>query len=169
MKMFETKDDFTTSLRRALDEIDPEWETYDGLIVPGSHTPTQVEEKIEAIREFRENGKPALLICFGYQLGAIEYARNVKGIKDATSEEFGEGTFVVKKRDKLKVGLHNGESWWSNYEVAIEWSPPQNFYAIPFHPEYQSTPKRPAPLLLHFLQNFNGRYLAKDALWHLKT
>ena len=42
------------------------------------------------------------------------------GIKNATSEEFGQGVFVVKKRPELKVGLHDGESWWSNYEVIEE-------------------------------------------------
>ena len=35
----------------------------------------------------------------------IEYARNVLGIKDATSEEFGQGTFIVKKLPQLKVGI----------------------------------------------------------------
>lgn len=158
MIIFENKQDFTTTLRKALSEIDKHWEKYDGLIVPGSHEPVQVEEKIEAIKKFRENGKPALLICFGYQLGAIEYARNVLGIKDATSEEFGEGTFVVKKRSKLKVGEHDGETYWSNYEVVIDWPIPTNFYATPFHPEYQSSKSKPSPLLLHFLQNFNNNW-----------
>jgi len=144
--------DFTTSVKKALSEIDPNWIKYDGLIVAGTHTPHNVEEMIDAIQIARENEIPTLLICFGYQLGAIEWARNVKGIKDATSEEFGkEGTFVVVKRDELKVGLHSGETWWSNYKVDIDWDIPKNFIAVGFHPEYQSSKFSPHPLLKQFL------------------
>jgi CTP synthase (UTP-ammonia lyase) len=51
-----------------------------------------VEGKIAAIRYARESGKPYLGICFGMQLAVIENARNVLGIKDATSSEFGPQT-----------------------------------------------------------------------------
>ena len=147
----EILNDFSTSVKRALTEIDKKWESYPGLIVCGTHTPHNTEEMIALIKEARENGTPTLLICFGHQLGAIEYARNVLKIKDATSEEFGEGTFVVKRRPELKVGLHEGESWWSNYDVAIDWKKPSHFYTAPYHPEYQSAPDRPHPLLVEFL------------------
>ena len=126
-------------MRKALSEIDEKWESYQGLIVCGTHNQVAVEYMIDKIRQVRENGVPALLICAGHQLGAIEYARNVLGIKDATSEEFGQGTFVVKKRPELKVGLHEGESWWSNYDVAIEWKVPDHFISVPYHPDYQSS------------------------------
>jgi len=114
--------DFITSVHKALEEIDPNYESYTGLVIAGTHAPTveSVEQQIQKIKEAREAGTPTLLICHGQQVGAIEYARNVKGIKDATSEEYGTGTFVVKKRDALKVGLHEGESWWSYYEVVID-------------------------------------------------
>ena len=36
----------------------------------------------------RENKIPYLGICLGSQIMAIEYARNVLGIPDASSEEF---------------------------------------------------------------------------------
>jgi len=147
--------DFNTSVHKALSEINPKYQSLNGLVVCGTHSPHDVEEMIEEIRIARENRIPALLICFGHQLGAIEYARNVLGIKDATSEEFGKGTFVVKKRPQLKVGLHEGESWWSNYEVdpAIEkqWIKPENWVSVPFHPEYQSSKDSPHPLLIKFI------------------
>ena len=143
--------DFKTTVRRALTEIDPNWESYRGLVVCGSHTPYDVEDAIEAIALARKDGTPALLICYGHQLGAIEYARNVLGIKDATSEEFGHGTFVVKKRDVMKVGLHGGESYWSNYKVAIEFDTPPHFVSVPYHPEYQSSKKTPHTMLVRFL------------------
>lgn len=145
--------DFSTSVHRALSEIDKNYEIYNGLVICGTHNPHNVDEMIEEIRIARENNIPTLLICFGHQIGAIEYARNVLGIKDATSEEFGEGTFVVKKRPGLKVGLHEGESWWSNYDVAIDWKIPKHFISVPFHPEYQSYKGNFHPLLVKFIQN----------------
>jgi len=148
----EIYNDFTTSVKRALTEIDKDWETYEGLVVCGTHNQSNVEEIIEKIRYARENKVPALLICAGHQLGAIEYARNVLKIKDATSEEFGEGTLVVKKRPEgLKVGLHDGESWWSNYEVVIDWKIPAHFVSVPYHPEYESSFGKPHKDLVKFL------------------
>jgi len=99
--------DFNTSVRRALEEIDQNYESYEGLVICGTHSPHNVEDMIREIKNARENGLPTLGICFGMQLMAIEYARNVIGIKDATSEEFGEGTLVVKKLPKLRVGMVN--------------------------------------------------------------
>jgi len=151
--------DFTSSVQRAFDEIDPNWRTYDGLVICGTHTPHDMEFLIDKIKEARDTKRPFLGICFGHQLAAIEYARTVKGIADATSEEFGQGTFVVKKRDTLKVGLHNGESYWNNYEVAIEWEKPDWFITCQFHPEYTSSFDHPHPLLVQFLnlcKNHNG-------------
>ena len=143
--------DFTTSVERAFDEIDPNWRNYDGLVVCGTHTPHGAEAMIGEITKAREEKRPFLGICFGHQLAAIEYARTVKGIADATSEEWGQGTFVVKKRDMLKVGLHDGESYWNNYEVAIEWENPDWFITCQFHPEYTSSKDNPHPLLVQFL------------------
>lgn len=41
-----------------------------------------------AAKHARENKIPYLGICLGSQIMAIEYARNVLGITDASSEEF---------------------------------------------------------------------------------
>src|SRR3990167_1004682 len=84
----EILNDFSTSVIRALSEIDKDWESYDGLVVCGTHSPHDVEMMIDKIRQARESRRPFLGICFGHQLAAIEYARNVLGIKDATSQEF---------------------------------------------------------------------------------
>jgi CTP synthase (UTP-ammonia lyase) len=147
--------DFSTSVRKSLSEINPDYESLNGLVVCGTHNQQNITEMLDVIRKAREDGSPALLICAGYQLGAIEYAQNVLNVKDATSEEFGEGVFIVKKRPELKVGLHEGESWWSYYEVDPEfernWSIPNNWVAVPFHPEYQSSQEKPHPLLVKFL------------------
>nr|WP_253715859.1 CTP synthase [Bdellovibrio bacteriovorus] len=72
----------------------------DGILVPGGFGTRGVEGKITAIKFAREKRIPFFGICFGMQLAAIEFARNVCGIKDATSREFsGEakrnGNFVI--------------------------------------------------------------------------
>jgi CTP synthase (UTP-ammonia lyase) len=145
--------DFNTTVQKALSEIDPKWRDYKGLVICGTHTPLNTEYMIDQIHEARINGTPFLGICFGHQLAAIEYARYELGIKDATSEEFStEGTFVVVKRPELKVGLHDGESWWSNYEVNFVPVFPANFFTVPYHPEYQSSKENPHPLLVSFLK-----------------
>jgi CTP synthase len=60
----------------------------DGVLVPGGFGERGSEGKISAIRYVRENRIPFFGICFGMQMAAIEFARHVCGIKDATSREF---------------------------------------------------------------------------------
>lgn len=60
----------------------------DAVLVPGGFGERGAEGKISAIRFARENRVPFFGICFGMQMAAIEFARNVCGIKDATSREF---------------------------------------------------------------------------------
>lgn len=59
-----------------------------GVIVPGGFDSRGVDGKIQAIRYCRENKVPFLGICLGLQCAVIEFARNVMGLKDATSQEF---------------------------------------------------------------------------------
>jgi len=157
--------DFNTSVQKALGEIDPNYQKYDGLIVCGTHTPHNVEEQIEKIRIARNTNRPTLLICAGYQMGAIQWARE-NGIPYATSEEYSElGTPVVKRRKEMKIGLHDGESWWSNYEVVVNWEIPDWFVAAPFHPEYQSSKENPHPLLVEFI-NICRKHKSGNVGWH---
>lgn len=150
--------DFNTSVAKAFSEVDSSWRDYNGLVVCGSHTPTNVAQTIDMIQHARENKVPYYGECFGYQLAAIEYARNVIGIKNATSEEFKEkGEFVIVKRKELKVGLHDGQSWWSNYEVRPDIEKefvyrPKWYFVAPFHPSYQSSKDKPHPLIKDFLE-----------------
>lgn len=150
--------DFNTSVRKALSEIDKNYESYNGLVICGTHSPHDWEEMIKEIHTARIEKTPFLGICFGHQLAAIEYARYVLGIEDATSEEFSDkGTFVVIKRNELNVGLKDGETYWNNYEVyepiINNWpDKPDYFFTCQFHPEYQSSKKNPHPLLVEFIQ-----------------
>ena len=59
-----------------------------GMIVPGGFGKRGTEGMIKAIEYARNKKMPYLGICYGMQLMAIEYARNVCGIKDASSSEF---------------------------------------------------------------------------------
>lgn len=149
--------DFRPSVVRAFEEIDLFWKRYPGLVITGSHNPENPDELIEKIRKARETGLPYYGECYGHQLAAIEYARNELGIKDATSEEWGKGTYIVRKRqDGLNVGLVNGESYWNNYEVEPkfehQWLKPYNFFTAQYHASYQSRLGAEHPLIKNFLK-----------------
>ncbi len=58
-----------------------------GMIVPGGFGVRGVEGKIAAIRYARENKVPYLGLCYGFQMAAIEFARNVCGLDGANSTE----------------------------------------------------------------------------------
>jgi CTP synthase len=78
----------------------------DGLLVPIGFGPRGTEGKIKAIRYAREHKVPFFGICLGLQCMTIEYARNVCGLKDATSSEFDPETatpVIYKLRDLLGV------------------------------------------------------------------
>ncbi len=60
---------------------------YDGVLVPGGFGSRGIEGKITAIKYAREHGIPYFGLCYGMQLMVIEYARNMLGLKDATSRE----------------------------------------------------------------------------------
>ncbi len=62
--------------------------SLDGVIVPGGFGSRGVEGKIACVKYCRENRVPYLGICLGFQVAVIEFARNVLGLKDATSTEF---------------------------------------------------------------------------------
>jgi CTP synthase len=59
----------------------------DGLLVAPGFGHRGVEGKIIAVKYARENGLPFFGICLGMQMAAIEFARNILGLKDAHSTE----------------------------------------------------------------------------------
>ena len=59
----------------------------DGIIVPGGFGSRGTGGKIACVRHAREHRIPYLGICFGFQMAAIEYARNVCGLAGADSTE----------------------------------------------------------------------------------
>jgi len=59
------------------------------ILVPGAFGQRGADGKIEAIRYARENKIPYLGICFGMQMACVEVARNLAGMPEASSSEFG--------------------------------------------------------------------------------
>ena len=60
-----------------------------GILVPGGFGERGAEGKIKAAQFARERDVPYLGICFGMQMAVIEAARNIAGLKGASTTEFG--------------------------------------------------------------------------------
>jgi CTP synthase len=67
----------------------PFLEHVDGILVPGGFGQRGAEGKIKAVQFAREREVPYFGICFGMQMAVVEAARNLCGIEDANSTEFG--------------------------------------------------------------------------------
>ncbi|WP_395731079.1 CTP synthase [Prosthecobacter sp.] len=63
-----------------------------GILIPGGFGDRGTEGKVTAARYAREKGIPYFGICLGMQIAVIEFARNVCGLKGATSTEFDKST-----------------------------------------------------------------------------
>jgi CTP synthase len=61
----------------------------DGILVPGGFGQRGAEGKIRAAQFARERKVPYFGICFGMQMAVVEAARNLCGIVEANSTEFG--------------------------------------------------------------------------------
>jgi CTP synthase len=68
----------------------PFLEQVNGILVPGGFGQRGAEGKIKAAQFARERRVPYFGICFGMQMACIEAARNLCGIAQANSTEFGE-------------------------------------------------------------------------------
>ncbi len=64
-------------------------ENVHAVLVPGGFGERGSEGKIRAVQFARERKIPFFGICFGMQMAVIEAARNLAGIKDAGTTEFG--------------------------------------------------------------------------------
>ncbi|HZY47887.1 MAG TPA: CTP synthase, partial [Candidatus Bathyarchaeia archaeon] len=90
---------------------------FDGVLVPGGFGARGAEGKILAIEYSRSHNIPFLGICYGFQLGVVEYARHV-GIEDAASSELNpksknpvidlmpEQNHILEKGGTMRLGAH---------------------------------------------------------------
>lgn len=80
-----------------------------GIIVPGGFGNRGFEGKILAAKYCRENNKPYLGVCLGFQAVVVEYCRNVLQLEGANSSEFDENAlhpvvFFMPEIDKTTMG-----------------------------------------------------------------
>ncbi|HBY21633.1 MAG: CTP synthase [Clostridiales bacterium GWE2_32_10] len=90
-----------------LDGADKYLTGLSGILVPGGFGNRGIEGKIMAAKYARENKIPYLGICLGMQIAVIEFARNVCGLKDANSSEFGLFEHQVIDLMEKQVGVTN--------------------------------------------------------------
>ena len=64
-------------------------ENVHGILVPGGFGERGTEGKIRAVQFARERNVPYFGICLGMQMAVIETARNLAGLNDVGSSEFG--------------------------------------------------------------------------------
>jgi CTP synthase len=88
----------------------PHLEHVHGILVPGGFGVRGAEGKIQAVRFARERKVPYFGICFGMQMACIEAARNLVGIADANSTEFG-------KTDQPVVG--EMKEWMNGNQLEV--------------------------------------------------
>ncbi len=92
-----------------------------GIIIPGGFGSRGIEGMILTARYARENNVPFLGICLGMQIAAIEYARNVLGIKKANSAEFdknGVSIFIILEGKSSSQNL-GGTLRLGNYKTTV--------------------------------------------------
>jgi len=70
-------------------EIARNLEPCHAILVPGAFGERGAEGKIRSVRFARERRVPYFGICFGMQMACVEGARDLAGIADASSTEFG--------------------------------------------------------------------------------
>jgi len=93
-----------------------------GIIVPGGFGNRGIEGMIKAIRYAREKNIPFLGICLGMQLSVIEFARDVCGLKEATSTEFNPNTkepIIDLMADQKSIVNKGGTLRLGNYECTL--------------------------------------------------
>ncbi|MDR3551383.1 MAG: CTP synthase [Candidatus Babeliales bacterium] len=77
-------------------ETDPsscdQLKAVDGVIIPGGFGASGVEGKMKVIEYVRTHNIPYLGLCYGMQLAAVEFARNVCGMADAHTTEVNKDT-----------------------------------------------------------------------------
>jgi CTP synthase len=95
----------------------------DGLLVAPGFGFRGVEGKVISVKYARENNLPFFGICLGMQMAAIEFARNVLGIKDADSTEMNPDTpdpVIDMMEEQKKVTMKGGTMRLGSYPCVIK-------------------------------------------------
>jgi CTP synthase len=105
------------------DNVAEKLTNLDGLLVAPGFGHRGVEGKIVAVKYARENGLPFFGICLGMQMAAIEFARNVLGLKDAHSTEMDPDTHepvIDLMEEQKKVTAKGGTMRLGAYPCEIK-------------------------------------------------
>ena len=98
-----------------------ELSNFDGVIIPGGFGENGVEGKLKAIKYIRENNIPFLGICFGMQLAALEFARNVLNLDVVHGEINPESNNkIIDIMEEAKNKILGGTMRLGNYECEIK-------------------------------------------------
>ena len=89
------------------EEVNNTLKPYAGILIPGGFGVRGIEGKMKAIRYARENQVPFFGICLGMQMAVVEACRNLLGIENASSAEFGGNCTPVIS--KMKVWEQDGQ------------------------------------------------------------
>lgn len=92
------------------DNVDEHLRKADAILVPGGFGERGTEGKIQAVKYAREKKVPFFGICLGMQMAVVEAARNLAGLRNAGSTEFGETEHPV-------IGLMTE---WTKDNIVVE-------------------------------------------------
>ena len=94
------------------DNVETTLKAYDGVLIAPGFGERGIEGKIISARYTRENNIPTLGICYGMQVMAIEFARNVLGYQDAHTVEINPNAKhkVIDMMEEQKTHLDKGGS-----------------------------------------------------------
>ena len=94
----------------------------DGLLVPGGFGDRGIEGKIQAVGYVRKHRVPCFGLCLGMQCMAIEFARDVLGLRAANSSEFDPDTpdpVIALLEEQERVVQKGGTMRLGAYEAAL--------------------------------------------------
>jgi CTP synthase len=104
-------------------DLDDLLQECSGYLVPGGYGERGWLGKIRAAQYARERKIPYLGICFGMQVMAVEYARNVLGLKDANSTEidpYTKNPIITLLNDQHNVQDKGGTMRLGDYPCALK-------------------------------------------------
>jgi CTP synthase len=105
------------------DNVAEKFAGFDGLLVAPGFGHRGVEGKVVAVKYARENKLPFFGICLGMQMAAIEFARNVLGLKEAHSTEMNPETsepVIDLMEEQKKVTAKGGTMRLGAYPCEIK-------------------------------------------------
>ncbi len=104
-------------------DLNKEFADVDGILIPGGFGVRGIEGKIAIAEYARTHDIPLFGICLGMQVAAIEYARNVCGLKDSNSTEFDETVahpVIHLMEDQLYIDKVGGTMRLGSYDCLLK-------------------------------------------------